>query len=419
MLSSTMSDADRGERDYYMVGGCGGNIAWHTEGDTLEIADRDVLLRDMRVCAASLLRVLNAPLRPFDGTRATAEFRRTLGRYQQAVGEVFDFGSAGAALDAPEAALGAFYEGGPARGTPKAAAVKRFNAAQRRVGRLLIPVHDSRMPRFWHDPAIDVPPLPDLAPALAVAGTTGDAARRGMLRAHLTRGPNRFIRTLEQATDIPHRWTILHSPIAAPSRALFARGTRHRTARRSGVRSTWARMPGGRRRLRLHLVAVEHGRPGPVVEVIRGVQAGLRGRKWSAGPPPAARRAHAIASRRAHAIASRRALVDSPRGRTAAARRGRRGLAGRSGGAVGHDDRREEAGPQHDRSDDQDAHAAVRPDVARSIVRAFSRRYEACRGAVPSVTIGRNLPLGLWCNPEPRSAVRERPDDTAAGGLPT
>ena len=41
MLSSTMPDALRQEKHYYDVSGCGGNIAWHTENDTLEIADRD------------------------------------------------------------------------------------------------------------------------------------------------------------------------------------------------------------------------------------------------------------------------------------------------------------------------------------------------------------------------------------------
>ncbi len=39
MLSSTMPDDERAEKGYYAVGGCGGNIAWHTEDDQLEIAD--------------------------------------------------------------------------------------------------------------------------------------------------------------------------------------------------------------------------------------------------------------------------------------------------------------------------------------------------------------------------------------------
>ena len=51
MLSSTMPQDLVAEKGYYPVGGCGGNIAWHTEDDTIEIADRDNLLRDMRVYA--------------------------------------------------------------------------------------------------------------------------------------------------------------------------------------------------------------------------------------------------------------------------------------------------------------------------------------------------------------------------------
>ncbi len=43
-----MPDALREEKNYYDVSGCGANIAWHTENDTLEIADRDILLTDMQ-----------------------------------------------------------------------------------------------------------------------------------------------------------------------------------------------------------------------------------------------------------------------------------------------------------------------------------------------------------------------------------
>src|SRR5215472_13242992 len=49
MLSSTMPDDLRAEKSYYDVSGCGGNIAWHTENDTIEIADRDVLATDIKI----------------------------------------------------------------------------------------------------------------------------------------------------------------------------------------------------------------------------------------------------------------------------------------------------------------------------------------------------------------------------------
>ena len=55
MLSSTMPDDLRAEKDYYAVSGCGGNIAWHTENDTLEIADRGILETDIRIYLLSVL----------------------------------------------------------------------------------------------------------------------------------------------------------------------------------------------------------------------------------------------------------------------------------------------------------------------------------------------------------------------------
>src|SRR5690606_5527124 len=104
MLSSTMSNELRAEKNYYAVGGCGANIEWHTEGDTIEIADEKVLLRDIKMYAASLVRVLNASAVPFDFRSTSAEFRQVLGAYQAAVGDTFDFSDSIMALNDLEAA---------------------------------------------------------------------------------------------------------------------------------------------------------------------------------------------------------------------------------------------------------------------------------------------------------------------------
>jgi hypothetical protein len=198
MLSSTMSDEARAERDYYAVGGCGGNIAWHTEDDTLEIADRDILLRDMRMYGASLLRVLNAGIHPVDWRRTTAEFRSTLAQYQGAASGLFDFSPAIRELDALDASLARFYAACEAAAPDE---IERLNGVQRRLGRILIPVNYSRMPDFRHDPALNVPPLPDLAPALSAPAATGDPAKTGILVAHLQRGLNRLVWALIQARE--------------------------------------------------------------------------------------------------------------------------------------------------------------------------------------------------------------------------
>jgi N-acetylated-alpha-linked acidic dipeptidase len=204
MLSSTMSEELRAEKGYYAVGGCGGNIAWHTEDDTMEIADRDHLLRDLRVYAGTIARVLNAPALPFDWRQTTAEFRATLATYSAAAAGACDFSPARRALDELDAALLRFYSAAPTD-SPGSPAARRFNHAQRRLARLLIPVNFSRMAPFWHDPALNVGPLPDLAPALTIPAVTGDPGELGIRRAHLTRGQNRLVWALLQARETVER----------------------------------------------------------------------------------------------------------------------------------------------------------------------------------------------------------------------
>ena len=204
-----MSEEKRAEQGFYPVGGCGGNIQWHTEDDNMDIADPDILLRDMRMYAASVLRTLNAPLHPFDWRVAASDFRRSLEKYQDAAGDAFDFGPSFEALGRLDAALDALYANAPGGERADDPAVKRFNFAQRRLARLLVRINFSRMTEFWHDPAINVPPLPDLAPALTAPNLGDDVQARGILKAHLTRGQNRLVWTLEQAREVAEAATAL------------------------------------------------------------------------------------------------------------------------------------------------------------------------------------------------------------------
>ncbi len=202
MLSSTMSPEARAERGCYIVGGCGGNIQWHTEDDTLEIADQGTLVRDMRMYATSVFRALNAPLHPFDWTRTTSDFRRILDRYAAAAVDVFDFTPALAAIDGLERSLRMFYAEAPRSSLVDDPTVERFNFVQRRLARLLVPVNYSETRNFYHDPALDVPPLPDLAPALTAPQVNDDPAARAILQAHLTRGQNRLVWAILQADEM-------------------------------------------------------------------------------------------------------------------------------------------------------------------------------------------------------------------------
>ncbi|TMJ03166.1 MAG: M28 family peptidase [Bacillati bacterium ANGP1] len=204
MLSSTMPKDMVKEKNYYPTGGCGGNIAWHTEDDTLEIADRDHLLRDIKVYAAAVLRAANSPIYPLDFAAVAAEFEQTLRRYQEAAGSQFDLGEAVEDARALGQDAARFYDriAGLASASVDDPRVKRANEVQRRLARILVPINYTRAGRFRHDPAVDVPPLPDLEPAARLASLEPGSEAHRVTVIHLTRGRNRVRSGLRAARQV-------------------------------------------------------------------------------------------------------------------------------------------------------------------------------------------------------------------------
>lgn len=197
MLSSTMPTALREAKGYYAVGGCGGNIAWHTENDTLEIADRDNLLRDIKVYALAVLRNADAAILPFDWRAAAQEFLRTIDGYQAKAGERFDLTPAREAAQGLLAALEGFQARLRAGGVPAAAA----NPVIQGLARILVPLNFTREARFRHDPALTIPPLPTLSAAGDLDHHVADGTL-GFAQTQLTRGQNRVVSALRAATRL-------------------------------------------------------------------------------------------------------------------------------------------------------------------------------------------------------------------------
>ena len=199
MLLSTMPDEERERLGYYGVGGCGANIEWHTEEDLIHIADKEILMKDMKIYLAAAMGAANATIAPFDFSRTLEGFEQTLAKYQEAAGKHFDFADARLAIDELSSSLREFathtkeIETRPAAGI----AVRRANAAIRRLARLLVPVNYTRGPELFHDPAESIPALPDLSVALQLPDAeSGDI---GFVKTHLMRGQNRLVASLRDA----------------------------------------------------------------------------------------------------------------------------------------------------------------------------------------------------------------------------
>lgn len=207
MLLSTMPKDLLKEKDYYPVGGCGANIAWHTENDTLEIADKDNLMRDLRVYVATIQRVLNNPLLPFDFRKLAAEFHETLTRYSNAAGSEVDFSPAFKALDELTQALNQFYGKASSLASRSVtdSAVRAYNDVILELGRELILINFTRQGRFRTEPAVKLPPLPDLEPAMKLQQAEGH--KRLVIRTHLLRGINRVTWAFETAAKTVKRTT--------------------------------------------------------------------------------------------------------------------------------------------------------------------------------------------------------------------
>lgn len=196
MLSSTMPEALRKEKDYYAVGGCGGNIAWHTEHDLMEIADRDILLRDIKVYLAAVLGVANAGVLPFDWRAQVSEFSETIATYQKAAGDLADLGLAADAVRKLSAALDAFYGAIES----ESLAPKPANEVIQRLARILVPVNHTNQPRFRHDPALPVLPLPAIAVAQELPNHGPETL--GFAQTQMVRGTNRVAAALNDATRL-------------------------------------------------------------------------------------------------------------------------------------------------------------------------------------------------------------------------
>ena len=196
MLGSNIPKEIREERGYHPVGGCGGNSdAWHVSTDTLDKAGKDELLRDIRIYAVSILRVVNAELLPFDHTRYADRLLEHVEEYDEASGEQFDFGPTLEELGALRDEIAAFRERAEAGEIDPETANRAITELSRTLTRLYL-VEDGQ---FEQDPATSRNPVPRYDPAHDFARLEGDDAR--FLQVQLKRAQNETVHELRRARE--------------------------------------------------------------------------------------------------------------------------------------------------------------------------------------------------------------------------
>ncbi len=165
------------------VGGCGMNWWWHTEADTVETADREVLALDTRIYAATVARICAGPVLPYLQAEAAREIAALLADYEAKGQGRFDLSDLRARAEelirATEsldtlavAAIGADLD-------PATESARAIVAAQKAVSRTLVPLRYTTGNIFDHDAAMPAPALQQLreVPTLATLDPASDEAR--------------------------------------------------------------------------------------------------------------------------------------------------------------------------------------------------------------------------------------------------
>jgi len=193
--SSRIPQAEVKKRGYYYVMGNGGNLEWHTDDDLMPVADRTVLLTDIKVYALAVFRLANATVLPWDWRALLQEFDATLTKYQGAAGDRFDLKPAKDAVARLDAALTEMAAGLEA-GQVKAAAA---NGALHDISRLLVPLNYTTGTRFRRDLSKPAAPLTALSAAAALDRYPVSALP--FATTQLRRGLNQVLASLDEATE--------------------------------------------------------------------------------------------------------------------------------------------------------------------------------------------------------------------------
>jgi len=203
MLMSTIPEAVKKEKGFYTVGECAGNSwAWHTENDTLDAADPQVLVRDIKVYLASIYRILNAHIFPFDFNQWADECRKVLDDYGSRAGDLIDLKPVFEEYRALHRTLSLFYselEKAYSQGERGPKRFKKINHCLLDLGRILIPINYTKSGKYLHDPAVPVPPFPDLEPVRQLARFSHERDEYRLLKTQLVRGRNRVVDAFRRA----------------------------------------------------------------------------------------------------------------------------------------------------------------------------------------------------------------------------
>jgi hypothetical protein len=201
----------RGDKDSLLPG-----LAWfwHTEADTIDKIDPEILVKDTRIYMATLWRFCTAPVLPFNFVHTAEEIIDLVGNLQKTVGRAFDLNpaltraesfkkKASALMKDSTCVTEAFEKHLPTDQLSRLnSQAVMLNNCMMRLSRILIPATYSAVDRFDTDLAVPTPPLPRLQPVVELSRMDSQSKAFKFMERKMVRERNRVCHALAQAVEL-------------------------------------------------------------------------------------------------------------------------------------------------------------------------------------------------------------------------
>lgn len=184
---------------------------WHTEADTIDKIDREILLKDARIYMSALWRLCTTPVLPFSFVTVSDEMILNLSDLQNKAKDAFDMEPA---LDKARRFRVKAQElvricdevnaqfvtlGVSAADRRHGVTTRALNRCIMRLSRILVPLSYCAVDRFDADRAYHIPPLPRLQRVAEMATMNRDADAYKFLERSMVRERNRVCHALNEA----------------------------------------------------------------------------------------------------------------------------------------------------------------------------------------------------------------------------
>ena len=186
------------------VGGSGGAWWWHSEHETVDKADMDILGQDVRLYITMLARMCTADVLPFNFTHSAQDFLDALREYEEEAGQWLDFGPLKTQAQSLQNSAAAMRKA--TEGLTGEAETRSLNKLNLRLARWLNPVLFQTRSGYEHDPALSSRCLPGLSEALNLKSMDPASDRFKFNIFGLKREMNRIGHHLIEAQRLVEGW---------------------------------------------------------------------------------------------------------------------------------------------------------------------------------------------------------------------